>query len=74
MPVGTFAEVPLSGKDCSILKAIGHVLGPGDHAFRLVLNNAWRHAFNTDFATTRFTTSKAFGHGKDRQTVSFLPG
>ena len=27
LPVGTFAEVPLSGKDCSILKAIGHSLG-----------------------------------------------
>ena len=74
LPVGTFAEVPLSGKDCSILKAIGHGLGVGDHAFRMVLNDAWRHAFDTDFATTRFTTSRAFGHGKDRQTVSFLPG
>jgi len=73
-PVGLFAEVALSPRDNTIIRAIGTALDIPYPCFRKLLNSAFSRAYETSFALVRYTTSKATGTGKDREVHSFGPG
>ena len=74
-PTVGYTEINLDGPDGALLKLIWHTLGPALplDRYRLLLNDAFRRAFRTDLALTRFTTSRSTGRGQNRTVNGFHP-